>query len=265
MGRSPSSVHLSGPPPVRRLGVSLDRDEGAGGQAQPVHAVAFDGEEVVRLGGEHLGDGPRDVSRDAGQRGAVTGGDRRTRRSARLGGFTIRPSEYAIGASGPEGWLEQRFPLGHGARRYQSSLNIGIPKAIALVHGAHPPSAGFSLLGIILRSGWREALDRRRVALTDLRLGDEVEAGPAEVVLSLPPCLVDELRPHAVIAAASHPPGLVVVDDVHVHDRRIVLEAEPRPDVDSDDLDVAELALEGRLGDLAYLLLVHLGPPMAAA
>ena len=29
------------------------------------------------------------------------------------GVFTIRPSEYAIGASGPEGWLEQRFPLGH--------------------------------------------------------------------------------------------------------------------------------------------------------
>ena len=56
--------------------------------------------------------------------------------------------------------------------------------------------------------------------------------------------------------AAGHLPGFVVVDDVHVHGG-IVLEVEPLPDVDSDDPDVAEVALEGRLGDLAYLPLVH--------
>ena len=102
-----------------------------------------------------------------------------------------------------------------------------------------------------------KASDRRRVALADVGLGDEAEVGVAEVVLSLPPCLVDDFRQDTQEAAAGHLPGFVVVDDVHVHGG-VVLEVEPLPDVDSDDPDVAEVALEGRFGDLAYLLLVHL-------
>ena len=42
----------------------------------------------------------------------------------------------------------------------------------------------------------------------------------------------------------SHPSGLVVVDDVHINDGRVVLEADSSSDIDSDDIDVAELRLK---------------------
>ena len=104
----------------------------------------------------------------------------------------------------------------------------------------------------------RLLLHRRRIALAEAGLGDEVDVGIAEVVLPRQPRLVVDFRPDVVVAAPGQLPVVVVVDDVHVHDGGIVLEVEPLPDVDSDNVDVAELALEGGLGDLTHLLLVHL-------
>ena len=59
-------------------------------------------------------------------------------------------------------------------------------------------------LGEIIRAHGQSggASDRGRVALPEAGLGDEVDAGVAEVVLPLPPCLVAELRPGLIIPSS---------------------------------------------------------------
>ena len=117
------------------------------------------------------------------------------------------------------------------------------------------------LLYVILPAFHRS--HRRQVAPPELGLSDEMHQRKSEVVIHLPPRLGDNLRADAQQAGRAQLLVLAVVGDVHVH-HGVVVEA--RPYVDPDDLDLGEAGFEGRLDDLADLLLVHAGhPPMTVA